>query len=105
MNEIIKNETIFTIYLQPGAKKSEVCGTHDGHIKIKVNSLPVDGKANAALIQFLSDILDIPKSSIELISGKKSRIKKVKITGVSEVVCNKKLLKNEWVNKHKLDYR
>ena len=72
-----KNEIILNIYLQPGAKKTEVAGTHNGYIKIKINSPPVDGKANAALIQFLSDFLDVPKSSVTLMSGQKSRIKKV----------------------------
>ena len=74
-----KNEIILSIYLQPGAKKSEVSGMHDGHIKIKVNSPPVDGKANDALILFLSDFLNIPKSNIKIITGEKSRIKKLSI--------------------------
>ena len=86
----IKSEFIITIYLQPGAKKSEVVGFHNGNIKIKVNSPPVEGKANDALIQFLSDFLDIPKSFIELIAGQKSRIKKLKITGISEDIIKSK---------------
>lgn len=45
-----KHETILTIHLQQGAKKTEIDGIHDDHIKIKVNSLPVDEKANSALI-------------------------------------------------------
>lgn len=84
-------QTILTIYLQPGAKKSEVAGFHNGNIKIKVNSPPVDGKANEALILFLSDLLNIPKSSIEIISGKKSRIKKLKIVGISDDVIKQRI--------------
>lgn len=87
----MKNEIILTIYLQPGAKQSEVCGTHDGNIKIKVNSPPIDGKANAALIRFLANYLDIPKSSIKLVSGQKSRIKKLKLIGVSNDLVKLKL--------------
>lgn len=81
---------LLTIYLQPGAKKSFIVGIHNGNIKIKVNSPPVDGKANEALIQFLSDFLDIPKSSIELISGQKSRIKRLKITGITDDIIKSK---------------
>ena len=53
-------------------------------------SPPVDGKANEALIQFLADFLGIPKSSIELISGKKSRIKKLKIAGITDNIIKSK---------------
>ncbi|OGT38672.1 MAG: YggU family protein [Gammaproteobacteria bacterium RIFCSPHIGHO2_12_FULL_38_14] len=88
-----KNEIILNIYLQPGAKKSELSGMHNGYVKIKVNSPPVDGKANAALILFLSKFLKIPKSSIKIISGEKSKIKKLSISGlVDEYAIKNKLL-------------
>lgn len=90
MKKHIKSESILTIYLQPGAKKSVLAGMHNGNVKIKVNSPPVDGKANEALIQFLSDFLDIPKSSIELIAGQKSRIKKLKIVGITDDIIKLK---------------
>lgn len=63
------------LYIQPGARRSEICGRHDGKIKIKINSPPVDGTANEELTHFLSDWLNLPKSSIELIAGHKSRHK------------------------------
>ncbi|PIZ04072.1 MAG: YggU family protein [Gammaproteobacteria bacterium CG_4_10_14_0_8_um_filter_38_16] len=85
-------QTLITIYLQPGAKKSEVSGIHGGHIKIKVNSPPVDGKANEALILFLSEFLDIQKSKIKIVSGEKSRIKKISImTSMNENEIKSKL--------------
>lgn len=88
-----KKEIILSIYLQPGSKKSEVSGMHDGHIKIKVNSPPVDGKANDALILFLSDFLNIPKSTIKIISGEKSKIKKILIaTSTNENEIKNKLM-------------
>ena len=65
------------IYLQPGAKKSEICGMHGDFIKIKVQSPPVDGKANEALIDFLSRKLAISKSLISIRAGQKSRFKTV----------------------------
>ncbi len=80
----MKTEFILTVYLQPGAKKSGIVGLHDGNIKIKVNAPPVDGKANAALIDFLSEFFDVPKSTITIISGDKSRLKKVAITNLSD---------------------
>lgn len=88
-------KVLLTIYLQPGAKKSEVSGMHDGHIKIKINSPPVDGKANEALILFLSEFLDIPKSKIKIVSGEKSRIKKIAI----ETLMNKTEIENKLMMK------
>ena len=89
-----KKEIILDIYLQPGAKKSELSGVHDGHIKIKVNSPPIDGKANEALILFLSKILKIPKSFIKIISGDKSRIKKISIISMMDetTIINKLMM-------------
>lgn len=81
---------MLTIYLQPGAKKSAVSGLHDGNIKIKINAPAVDGKANAALIDFLSDFLEIPKSAIHIISGQKSRIKKLKMVGITDDIIQSK---------------
>lgn len=81
----MKTEFILTVYLQPGARKSEIVGLHDGHIKIKVKAPPVDGKANAALINFLSEFFNTPKSSIKIISGDKSRLKKVAIANLSDM--------------------
>jgi len=94
VNKKEKNhETILTIYLQPGAKKPEIAGIHDGHIKIKVNSPPADGRANNALILFLSEFLNIPKSDIKIIAGEKSRIKKLLIIGsIGENEIKNKLL-------------
>ena len=80
----MKTSFILTVYLQPGAKKSEIVGLHDGNIKIKVKAPPIDGKANAALIDFLSEFFDVSKSSIKIISGDKSRLKKVAITNLSD---------------------
>lgn len=65
------------IYLQPGAKKSEIVGKHGDHIKIKVQLPPIDGKVNAALIDFLSEKLSISKSLITITAGLKSRFKTV----------------------------
>lgn len=83
---------LITIYLQPGAKNSCVMGFHNGNIKVKVNAPPIEGKANEALILFLSDFLAIPKSNIAIISGNKSRIKKLSIiTSMSESEVKNKL--------------
>ncbi|WP_245546703.1 DUF167 domain-containing protein [Leeia oryzae] len=68
-----------TLYIQPGAKKSGIVGLHGEALKIRLAAPPVEGKANQALIQFLSSILDIPKQSVELVTGETNRNKRVVI--------------------------
>lgn len=64
--------------IKPGSKKEAV--VIDNHqITIKVKSPPVDGKANAAVINLLSQVLKIPKSHIQIASGENSRFKKINI--------------------------
>ena len=69
----------FKVYVQPGAKKSEVAGMHDGAMKIRINTPPVEGKANEALIAFLSKALGVRKSVIQIDRGDKSRVKTIAI--------------------------
>lgn len=68
--------TLF-IYAQPGAKKTEIDGCHDGRLKVKLAGPPVDGKANKELIKFLAAHVGLSKSRVLLIRGTKSRKKEV----------------------------
>lgn len=71
------------IYVQPGASKSSVSGEHDGYLKIRISSPPVEGKANEALVEFLSETLNVRKSRIEILEGLKSRKKLLRISGAA----------------------
>jgi uncharacterized protein (TIGR00251 family) len=84
-----KNAYAIALYCQPGAKKTEVCGEHDGRLKIRLSAPPVEGKANDALIAWLSKTLKVKQSAIVLIAGDLSRLKRVLVTGVtSESILN-----------------
>jgi uncharacterized protein (TIGR00251 family) len=78
----------FNVRVVPRASKSEIVGEHDGALKIRLASPPVDGAANAELIKVLSKKLDVPKSEVEIISGQTSKQKQVRINGID----SKKLL-------------
>ena len=64
---------------QPGAKKTAIVGIYGegdtAQLKIAVQAPPIEGRANEALIAFLAKIFDLPKSSVELMSGQSSRSK------------------------------
>ncbi|MBW7902069.1 MAG: DUF167 domain-containing protein [Rhodocyclaceae bacterium] len=69
-----------TLHVQPGAKKTEVAGVHGDALKLRLAAPPVDGKANAALLAFLGERLDLPKAALTLKSGQTSRRKVVEVT-------------------------
>jgi hypothetical protein len=72
-----------SLHIQPGASRTEAAGLHGEALKLRLAAPPVDGKANSCLIAFLADLLDLPKSGVELISGASSRQKRVRIGGLS----------------------
>ncbi len=69
----------FQLHVLPRAKRSGLAGLHNGALKIRVTAPPVDDAANRAIIEFFSRLLDIPKSSIQILTGAKSREKKIRI--------------------------
>jgi len=79
------------LFIQPKASKNEIIGPHNGALKVKITAPPVDGKANAELVDFLSDLLDIPKRQIEILKGETGRNKSVEILGLSEDELRRRL--------------
>ncbi len=67
----------------PRASKNEIQGVHGEALKIRLQAPPVEGKANQALIRFLSDALDIPRAQLSIASGETGRNKAVLITGIT----------------------
>jgi uncharacterized protein len=70
------------LYVQPGARKSEFAGEHGGRTKIRLAAPPVEGRANEALIEFLARHYGVPRRSVRITAGLKSRLKRVTIEGI-----------------------
>jgi uncharacterized protein (TIGR00251 family) len=79
--EKVKDGVNISILAQPRSSKSEIAGMHDGCLKVRISSPPVDGHANDALIKFFSKILKVPKSDISIVKGDRSKRKKINIKG------------------------
>ncbi len=73
---------LLLIHALPRASRTEICGEHDGRLKIKVQAPPVEGAANRSIQKFLSKKLRVPKKSVELVSGMKSRQKTFMLKGI-----------------------
>jgi uncharacterized protein (TIGR00251 family) len=78
-----EEETRISIRVQPNAKKNEVLGFRDGILHIRIAAPPVKGKANKELVDYLSDILGIAKSRIEVEKGAAGKNKLVGISGIN----------------------
>jgi len=74
-------DLILKIYLQPRSSKNEIVGPYRDGIKVKVTAPPIEGKANEALIRFLAKEFGISASCIEMIKGRHSREKTLRILG------------------------
>ena len=72
------------VLVQPRASRTKVLGEHDGRLKIALAAPPVDGEANAALVEFLADELDVRKADVELLDGDTNRRKRLLVRGVTE---------------------
>ncbi len=71
------------VLVQPRASRAKIGPRHDGRIKIAVTSPPVDGEANAAVIELIAKSLGISRGAVEVIAGASSRRKTLRITGAS----------------------
>lgn len=74
---------VLDIRVIPRARKTELAGTRQDAILVRLNAPPVDGAANEALVRFLANTLGVPKSSVRIVSGEKGREKRVGVDGIT----------------------
>jgi uncharacterized protein (TIGR00251 family) len=77
----------------PRAPRTRVDGTRAGAILIRLAAPPVDGAANDALVAFLAEALALPRRNIRIVSGEKSRDKRVEISGLDTQAALDRLLR------------
>jgi hypothetical protein len=81
----------FAVKVHPRARKNAITGTVGDALKLALTAPPVEGKANQAVIEFFSDLFQIPRSSVTIASGETSRNKVVRIAGLSRTVVEQRL--------------
>src|SRR5207244_1091318 len=72
----------FAVHVQPRASRSEIVGLHGDALRVRLAAPPVDGAANEALIALLADVLSVPRQSVHIAGGQRSRSKVVEVVGV-----------------------
>jgi uncharacterized protein (TIGR00251 family) len=83
--------TVFAVKLHPRAKKNAITGVVGDALKLAVTAPPIDGRANAACVEFLANLFAMPRSSVTIASGETSRRKIIRVAGLSADEVRRKL--------------
>ena len=76
-----RNRTVvhLTVRVIPRASRSGIAGTRDGALLVRLQSPPVEGAANAELVEVLAKAFNLPKRDVSIESGQRSKLKRVSI--------------------------
>jgi uncharacterized protein (TIGR00251 family) len=76
-------EVVFSVRVQPRASRDAVGGIWQGALRVRLTAPPVEGEANDALVRFLAERLNVPRSAVRLLAGQRSRTKRVAVRGTT----------------------
>jgi uncharacterized protein (TIGR00251 family) len=74
---------ILDVHVLPRSPANEILGVKDGRLRVRITSPPEGGKANEQLIKLLAHEIGIRKDQVEIVSGSKSRIKRILLKNIS----------------------
>jgi uncharacterized protein (TIGR00251 family) len=90
-----KKGSALAVRVTPRARRNEIAEIlNDGTIKIRLTAPPVEGKANEALVDFLSEILEVPRSRIDIVAGQTGRDKLVSILDLDTETAHQRILRH-----------
>lgn len=78
-DEVAEDRCILRVHVQPGAGRDAIAGRHGSALKVRIRARPVDGAANSALLDYLAGQLGVRKSGLAVVSGHRSRSKRVSV--------------------------
>ena len=81
----------FQVKVQPRARKNAITGEIGDALKLALTAPPVEGRANQACIEFLAEVLNVPRSSVTIAAGESSRNKVIRVRGLSAAQVEAKL--------------
>lgn len=83
--------TTLKFKVMPNALKNRIIGEVNDEIRIKIQAPATDGKANITLIEYLSELTDLPKSWIQIKTGTTARVKLIQFSGLDPVETRRRL--------------
>jgi uncharacterized protein (TIGR00251 family) len=81
--QVTSTGVLIRVFVQPKARREQVVGLHGDRLKLAVTEPPDKGKANAAVIRLLAEVLQVAPSKVELLRGDTSRQKDLVVSGLS----------------------
>jgi uncharacterized protein (TIGR00251 family) len=75
---------VVAVRVQPRASRNEVAGEMNGALKVRLQAPAVENRANEALCEYLAELLKTPKSAVRILSGDRSRTKRLEIRGITK---------------------
>ena len=85
----------FAVKLHPRAKKNAITGELSDALKLSLTAPASDGRANQACIEFLANLLKVPRSSVTIASGQTSRRKVIRVAGLAAEEVRKALFSSQ----------
>ncbi len=82
---------VIDVRVIPRAGKSGIAGTRGGALLVRLHAAPVEGGANQELIDVLAKVLGVPRRAVTIVSGERSRQKRVRIAGVDAATAESRL--------------
>lgn len=81
------------VRVTPRASRNQIVGVlNDGTIKVRIAAAPSDGEANAALMNFLAEVLGVPKSRVEIVAGQTGRDKLISILDMDVETAHQRVM-------------
>lgn len=74
---------VIDVRVVPRAGRAGVAGTREGALLVRLHAAPVEGAANAELVETIAKALGVPKRAVSLVSGERGRLKRVRVEGVT----------------------
>ena len=84
MLEATANGVVLAVRVIPRAGRSGIAGVRDNALLVRLNAPPVDGAANAELIEVIAGAFGVPKRAVTIVAGDRARTKRVRVDGISE---------------------
>lgn len=82
----------FDVHVIPRARKTEIAGLREHAIGIRLAAPPVEGAANDALVAFVAKWLAVPRRAVHILSGERSRHKRLAVDGVTAELVRGRLV-------------
>ncbi len=74
---------MLAVRVRPRASRDGIAGEMEGALKVRLRAPALEDRANEALVEFLAELLKTPQSAVSILSGERSRVKRIEIRGVT----------------------